>query len=72
MLLGGLAGQLLVSADSGRTFKGVALKTRYPFSAMAVTPDGAVVLAGARGLMRVERAELQTASESPDAKGKAT
>ena len=72
VLLAGQAGQLLVSGDSGRSFKGVGLKLRYPFSAMAVTPDGALVMAGSRGLMRVERAELQTASESPDAKGKST
>ncbi len=68
VLLVGAAGQLLSSTDSGRSFRNVALARRFPFSGIAVAPDGALVLAGARGLLRVELAELDVA-EAPEGVG---
>jgi photosystem II stability/assembly factor-like uncharacterized protein len=56
VLLVGAAGQLLSSRDLGQTFAAQPMKTRFPFTGAAVAPDGAVVLAGTRGVLRLQAA----------------
>jgi photosystem II stability/assembly factor-like uncharacterized protein len=56
VLLVGAAGQLLSSRDQGQTFTAQPMKTRFPFTGAALAPDGAVVLAGTRGVLRLQAA----------------
>jgi photosystem II stability/assembly factor-like uncharacterized protein len=54
VLLVGAAGQVLRSHDQGQSFTAQPMKTRFPFTGAAVAPDGAVVLAGTRGVLRLQ------------------
>lgn len=58
VLLVGAAGQVLISRDQGQTFSTLPMKTRFPFTGATVAPDGSLVLAGTRGLLRLDPAVL--------------
>jgi photosystem II stability/assembly factor-like uncharacterized protein len=62
VVLAGAAGQLLVWRDRARRFVPVMLPTRFPFAGIAAAPDGALLLVGQRGLMRVEESALHRSS----------
>jgi photosystem II stability/assembly factor-like uncharacterized protein len=66
-VLVGSAGQVLVSADGGQRFRPVSLSTRFPFAGVATAPDGALILVGMRGVLRLERAEIDQAQAHPHA-----
>jgi photosystem II stability/assembly factor-like uncharacterized protein len=53
VLLVGAAGQVLSSRDQGQSFTALPMKIRFPFTGAAVAPDGTVVLAGTRGVLRL-------------------
>jgi len=48
------AGEVLASRDSGLSFNPLALKTGWPFSGIASAADGAVIVVGERGVMRID------------------
>ena len=65
VLLLGAAGQIVVSRDQGQTFSVLPMKTRFPFTGATLAPDGALVVVGTRGLLRMTAANLTSAlSES--------
>lgn len=61
VLLLGAAGQIVASRDQGASFYALPLATRFPFTGAAVASDGALVIVGARGLLRMPAAQLQHA-----------
>jgi photosystem II stability/assembly factor-like uncharacterized protein len=64
VFLAGAAGQLLLSRDGGQRFQPLALQTRFPFTGIAPTSDGALLLTGMRGLLRVDAAALNAAARN--------
>jgi photosystem II stability/assembly factor-like uncharacterized protein len=58
VVLAGAAGQLLVWRERAQRFVPVKLPTRFPFAGVAAAPDGALLLVGQRGLLRVEESAL--------------
>lgn len=64
VVLVGAAGQLLISRSHGQHFwPPDQLATRFPFTGIAAAPDGALILVGQRGLLRVDAAALRTTRE---------
>lgn len=64
VVLVGAAGQLLISRSYGQHFwPPDQLATRFPFTGIAAAPDGALILVGQRGLVRVDATMLRTARE---------
>jgi photosystem II stability/assembly factor-like uncharacterized protein len=59
VVLAGAAGQLLVWRERAQRFVPVKLPTRFPFAGVAAAPDGALLLVGQRGLLRVEESALR-------------
>jgi photosystem II stability/assembly factor-like uncharacterized protein len=66
VLLVGAAGQLLSSRDGGQSFAVQPMKTRFPFTGAAVAPDGSVVLAGTRGVLRLPALAASTTPAATD------
>lgn len=64
VLLLGAAGQVVVSRDQGQTFSVLPMKTRFPFTGATLAPDGALVLVGTRGLLRMAPAALAVALDA--------
>lgn len=54
-VLVGAAGQVLVSADSGQRFRPAVLSTRFPFAGVATASDGALIVVGMRGVLRLDK-----------------
>ena len=61
VLLLGAAGQIVVSRDQGQTFSVLPMTTRFPFTGATLAPDGALVVVGTRGLLRMTAASLTSA-----------
>jgi len=62
VLVAGAAGQLLQSTDGGMRFQPLSIAQRFPFTGLAEAGDGALVVVGMRGLMRLTPAELAAAA----------
>ena len=60
----GAAGQLLLSEDGGTRFKPSTLQQRFPFTGIAQASDGALILTGMRGLIRLTPSELKSTTQS--------
>ena len=60
VVLAGEAGQLMVSKDSGRSFKVVATDKPFPAAGLAATADGRLVIAGPLGVRAVAMPSLET------------
>jgi photosystem II stability/assembly factor-like uncharacterized protein len=54
VVIGGLAGVLLISSDAGETFKLTQQEDRRGFSALLPGPAGAVVVAGEGGVRTLQ------------------
>jgi len=66
VLLAGAAGQLLLSHDGGQRLRPLFLQKRFPFTGMAETADGGLLLVGMRGLQRLDAGELNAAAKNHD------
>lgn len=67
----GAAGQLLISPDLGQQFRPVALEHRFPFSGLAAAPDGALIVVGRRGVIRVPAVSVQGTRGAPSSDARA-
>ena len=56
------SGMLHVSTDGGRSFTSRAVPHRAPVIGLAEAPDGSLSIASARGMLRLERASLESQS----------
>lgn len=63
LLLADETGRVLRSRDTGKSFQPVAVPKPFYFSGLIQAADGAVVLAGARGMARIEASSLTTESK---------
>ncbi len=61
VLVVGAAGQVLASRNGGQDFTPLTIRNRFPFNGLATAPDGALVLVGQRGVMRLPPDQLKAA-----------